>query len=140
MAEDVGGSDRNASIWGNTFPTPLKGRSRGREADGVRGEEDCSELWREFVNRSSYTEVGRMRRELGRSFREGLVRHGGDKSCRGIAGDSVGLEGTSSTVWARERGGVGAGCVSILLSLEAAAWLETETMEEAGLEGGRWIR
>jgi hypothetical protein len=89
----------------------------------IRGEEeDCSELtWPGFVIRSSYTEVGRMRRELGRSFREGLVRHGGDKSCLEVADDSVALEGTSSTVWARERAGVDVGGESILRSLEIAS-------------------
>jgi hypothetical protein len=39
-----------------------------------------------------------MRRELGRSFLEGLVRHEGDKSCREVVDDSVALERTSSTV------------------------------------------
>jgi len=81
-----------------------------------------------------------MRRELGRSFREGLMRHGGDSSCRAIADDPAAFEGTTSTVRARERAGIGAGCESILSSSRTASGPETELIEGDGVEGGRRIR
>jgi|SRR5712672_2212190 len=80
-----------------------------------------------------------MRRELGRSFREGLMRHGGDSSCLGVAGDPAAFERASSTVRARERAGIGADCESILGSSTTTAVLRTELMEE-DLEGGKRIR
>ena len=134
MAEDGDRLDCDGSTWGNTFPTPVKGRSRGRD-------EDCSELARpKFVNRSSYAEVGRMRRDGGRSFREGLMRHGGDASCPEVEDDPVAFEDMSSTVRARKRACTGEGCESILLSSETADRRVTETVEGDGVEGGRRIR
>jgi hypothetical protein len=81
-----------------------------------------------------------MRRELGNTFREGLMRHGGDSSCRAVADDTAAIEGTSSTVRARERADNGADCESGLRSSRAASGLEIELIEEVGVEGGRRIR
>ena len=93
------------------LPTALKGTSREREVGGARGDgEDCSvPTGSILVKRSSYTEVGRMRPELDKSFREGLIRHEGDSSFGGVentskeADDLAASEGTSFTVRARER-------------------------------------
>jgi len=80
-----------------------------------------------------------MRRDGGRSFREGLMRHGGDASCPEVEDDPVAFD-MSSTVRARKRACAGEGCESILLSLEAADRRGTETVEGDGVEGGRRIR
>lgn len=98
---------------------------------GSRGEDKafCGSEWPALVNKSSYTDVGRMRRELGRLLREGLMRHEGSSSCWAIAGEPAAFEGTSSTVRARERAVVGARCESILRSSEAASGPETELIE-----------
>lgn len=81
-----------------------------------------------------------MRRELGKTFREGLMRHGGDSSCWAVADDPAAIEGTSSTVRARERADIGADCKSALRSSRTASGLETELIKGDGVEGGRRIR
>lgn len=81
-----------------------------------------------------------MRRDGGRFFREGLMRHEGDGSCTEGEDDSVAFEIMLSTVRARKRAGTGEGCESIRLSLETADRPETETAEGDGVEGGRRIR
>ena len=81
-----------------------------------------------------------MRRDGGRSFREGLMRQGGDASCSEVEDDSVAFEDMLSTVRARRRACTGEGWESIPLSLETADLRGTETVEGDGVEGGRRIR
>jgi hypothetical protein len=136
----------SGSVLVEMLPTTSKGMSRERELDVARGDgEDRSvPTWSILVKRSSYTEVGRMRPELDKSFREGLMRHEGVSSFRGVentskeADDLAAFEVTSSTVRARERAAFEGG-KSLLSSLEAC----DRTAEEpvvGGVEDGRRIR
>lgn len=85
-----------------------------------------------------------MRPDLDRSFREGLMRHEGDSSFRGVENTSkvvdglAALEGTSFTVRARERATFKGGR-SLVSSLTASERTVAEPVV-AGVEDGRRIR